>query len=120
MKKIRKELPKRFPGLTFYFAPSDIATQVLNFGLPAPIDVQILGPKSAQDKNLEIAEDLRKQIAGVPGAADVHIHQVTNTPDLRVAVDRTKADQMGVTQRDVASDLLSRCRPAGKPRPTTG
>ncbi|MDB5324167.1 MAG: mdtC 3, partial [Phycisphaerales bacterium] len=117
MKKIRKELPKRFPGLTFYFAPSDIATQVLNFGLPAPIDVQILGPKTAQEKNLEIAESLRKQIAGVPGAADVHIHQVTNTPDLRVAVDRTKADQLGVTQRDVANNLLVSLSSSGQTAP---
>src|SRR4029079_13091391 len=56
MKKLRKELPKQFPGITFYFAPSDIATQVLNFGLPAPVDVQILGPKAAQARNLQVAE----------------------------------------------------------------
>jgi multidrug efflux pump subunit AcrB len=117
MKKIRKELPKHFPSLTFYFAPSDIATQVLNFGLPAPIDIQILGPKSAQEKNLEIAEELRRRIAGVPGAADVHIHQVSNTPDLRVIVDRTKADQLGLTQRDVASDLLVSLSSSGQTAP---
>jgi len=117
MKKLRKALPRQFPGLTFYFAPSDIATQVLNFGLPAPIDVQIMGPKTAAEKNLEIAEELRKQIAGVPGAADVHIHQVTHTPELRVVVDRTRAGQVGLTQRDVANDLLVSLSSSGQVSP---
>jgi multidrug efflux pump subunit AcrB len=117
VRAFRKELPRRFPGLIFYFAPSDIATQVLNFGLPAPIDVQILGPKSAQEKNLEIAEELRKQIAGVPGAVDVHVHQVSKTPELRVVVDRTKADQLGMSQRDVASDLLVSLSSSGQTAP---
>jgi multidrug efflux pump subunit AcrB len=117
MKKLRKELPKRFPGLTFYFAPSDIATQVLNFGLPAPIDVQILGSKMTQEQNLKIAEDLRQQVAGVPGAVDVHVHQVSNTPDLRVIVDRTKADQLGLKQRDVANDLLVSLASSGQVAP---
>ena len=106
IKALRKELPKNFPGLMFYFAPSDIATQVLNFGLPSPIDVQIQGSKATEEQNLKIAEELRLKIAAVPGAADVHIHQVSKTPDLRVLVDRTKADQLGLTQRDVANDLL--------------
>ncbi len=106
VKSLRKELPKNFPGLMFYFAPSDIATQVLNFGLPAPIDVQIQGSKATEEQNLKIAEELRQRIAAVPGAVDVHIHQVTKTPDLRVLVDRTKAGQLGLTQRDVANDLL--------------
>jgi multidrug efflux pump subunit AcrB len=117
MKKLRKELPKRFPGLTFYFAPSDIATQVLNFGLPAPIDVQILGSKMTQEQNLKIAEELRQQVAGVPGAVDVHVHQVSNTPDLRVIVDRTKADQLGLKQRDVANDLLVSLASSGQVAP---
>lgn len=117
MKKFRKELPQKFPGLTFYFAPSDIATQVLNFGLPAPIDVQISGPKPNTEKNLAIAEDLRKQIAAVPGAVDVHVHQVSHTPDLRVVVDRTKADQLGLSQRDVASDLLVSLSSSGQTAP---
>src|SRR5207248_5170227 len=98
VRAFRKELPKRFPGLTFYFAPSDIATQVLNFGLPAPIDVQVLGANASQEQNLEVAEELRKQITAVPGAVDVHIHQVAKTPDLRVLVDRTMAQQVGLTQ----------------------
>ena len=117
MKKLRKELPSHFPGLMFYFAPSDIATQVLNFGLPAPIDVQIRGSKSTETQDLKIAEELRRQIAAVPGAADVHIHQVSNTPDLRVQVDRAKADQLGLTQRDVASDLLVSLSSSGQTAP---
>ena len=117
MKKLRKLLPQEFPGLTFCFAPSDIATQVLNFGLPAPIDVQILGPKAAQEKNLAVAEELRKRIATVPGAVDVHIHQVAHTPDLRVNVDRTRAGQLGLTQRDVANDLLVSLSSSGQTSP---
>jgi len=117
VKKLRKELPKAFPGITFYFAPSDIATQVLNFGLPAPIDVQILGPKAAQEKLLTVAEDLRRQVATVPGAVDVHVHQVAKTPDLRVAVDRTRAGQLGLTQRDVANDLLVSLSSSGQTSP---
>ena len=117
VKKLRKDLPKKFPGLMFYFAPSDIATQVLNFGLPAPIDVQILGPKSSELENLKIAENLRKQIAGVEGAADVHLHQVHDTPELRVEVDRAKADQMGLTQRNVADDLLVSLSSSGQTSP---
>jgi multidrug efflux pump subunit AcrB len=117
VKKLRKSLPKAFPGLTFYFAPSDIATQVLNFGLPAPIDVQILGPKSAVEANLKVAEQLRGEIAGVPGAVDVHLHQVSNTPDIRVSVDRAKADQMGLTQKDVANDLIVSLSSSGQLAP---
>jgi multidrug efflux pump subunit AcrB len=117
MKKFRKELPAKFPGFMFYFAPSDIATQVLNFGLPAPIDVQISGPKPNTEKNQKIAEDLRRQIAAVPGAVDVHVHQVSDAPDLRVLVDRTKADQLGLSQRDVANDLLVSLSSSGQTEP---
>ena len=117
VKKLRKELPEKFPGATFYFAPSDIATQVLNFGLPAPIDVQILGTKAAQEKNLEVAEELRKRIAAVPGAVDVHIHQVARTPDLEVKVDRIRAGELGMTQHDVASDLLISLSSSGQTSP---
>jgi multidrug efflux pump subunit AcrB len=106
VEKLRKTLPKQFPDMGFWFQAADIATQVLNFGLPAPIDVQVVGPKTNQAANLEVAERLRKAISGIPGAVDVHIHQVTNTPDLRVSVDRFRADQMGMTQQAVANALL--------------
>ena len=89
IKKLRKELPGKFPQMGFWFQAADIATQVLNFGLPAPIDVQIAGPKLSQEKNYQVAEALKNEIAGIPGAVDVHIHQVVKTPDLNVTVDRT-------------------------------
>jgi multidrug efflux pump subunit AcrB len=117
MKTLRKELPQRFPELGFWFQAADMATQVLNFGIPAPIDVQVLGPKGNNDLDHKIAEDLRNEIAAIPGAVDVHIHQVTNTPDLRVAVNRTMADQLGVEQRDVANDLLISLSSSGQTQP---
>jgi multidrug efflux pump subunit AcrB len=106
MKTLREELPRRFPGVMFYFAPGDIATQVLNFGLPAPIDVQIIGPKAVSEKNYKIAEEIRRSITAIPGAVDVHIHQVPSTPEFEVVVDRTMASQLGLSQQTVASSLL--------------
>lgn len=106
VKNLRKKLPQKFPEMGFWFQAADIATQVLNFGLPAPIDVQVLGPKMSQAKDLEIAEKLRQEISGVPGAVDVHIHQVTRTPDLRIKVDRVKANEMGMNQQQIANAVL--------------
>ncbi len=103
---LRKSLPRRFPDLTFFFAPSDIVTQVLNFGLSAPIDVQITGPYRNVERNQEIARRLQNEVARIPGIVDVRLQQVPRTPDLRVVVDRTLASELAVTQRDVASDLL--------------
>src|SRR2546421_4622283 len=117
VKKLRKSLPEKFPELGFWFQPADIATQVLNFGLPAPLDVQVLGPKSNVEKNRQVAEEIRRQVAAIPGAVDVHVHQVANTPDLRINVDRTLASQIGVTQRDVASDLLISLSSSGQTQP---
>jgi multidrug efflux pump subunit AcrB len=117
IKKLRKELPHQFPELGFWFQAADIATQILNFGLPAPIDVQVLGPRANREANLQIAEELRNQIAGIPGAADVHIHQVMKTPDLRIDVDRTMANQLGVTQQTAASDLLISLSSSGQISP---
>ena len=86
MQKLRKELPQKFPGLTFYFAASDIATQVLNFGLPAPIDVQVArAQRATQEQNLEIAEAAAQADRGAcPAPWTCTSHQVTKTPDLRV------------------------------------
>lgn len=103
---LRVELKKRFPDLTFFFSPSDIATQVLNFGVSAPIDIQVSGPIQNAEANYRLAAQIRDEVARVPGAVDVRLHQVRQTPDLRVAVDRTMASQIGLTQRDVASSLL--------------
>jgi multidrug efflux pump subunit AcrB len=117
MKKLRAELPAQFPDLSFWFQPADIATQVLNFGIPAPIDVQIKGTHMTAGRDLKLAEELRRQISGVPGAVDVHIHQVYNTPDLRIQADRTIADQVGARQQDVANSLLVSLSSSGQTQP---
>ncbi|MDB5171321.1 MAG: mdtC 3, partial [Phycisphaerales bacterium] len=117
IKNLRKQLPRQFPELGFWFQAADIATQILNFGLPAPIDVQVLGPRANREENLKIAQELRGEIAGIPGAADVHIHQVMKTPDLRVDVDRTMANQLGITQQTAASDLLISLSSSGQVSP---
>ena len=106
MNKLRKELPRKFPDCVFFFAASDISTQVLNFGLSAPIDIQVSGPLVNNDANRKLAQRLLDDVRKLPGAADARLAQVTQTPDIRVDVDRTLADQVGVTQRDVAGDLL--------------
>ncbi|HJZ53808.1 MAG TPA: efflux RND transporter permease subunit, partial [Gemmataceae bacterium] len=102
--QLREELPRRFPGCAFYFEPADITGQVLNAGLPAPINVQVVGVN--REANLEVAKRLRRDIAKVPGAADVHIHQVTDAPELRVDVDRVMASELNLTQNDVTGTVL--------------
>src|SRR5205085_974614 len=78
--RLRDELPRRFPGCTFFFEPADITSQILDFGLPAPIDVQVVGVN--REANLAVAQKLRQEIAKVPGSADVHLNQMTDVPDL--------------------------------------
>jgi multidrug efflux pump subunit AcrB len=102
--ELRTVLPRQFPGTTFSFLPADIVSQILNFGLPAPIDVQIIG--NNQKANYAYATDLLKRIRLVPGIADLRIQQVFNYPQLNVDVDRTMAQDVGLTQRDVANSLL--------------
>jgi multidrug efflux pump subunit AcrB len=101
---LRFVLARDFPGVTFYFLPADIVGQILNFGLPAPIDVQVVGRNI--DANREFANNLYDQLKFVPGIADLRIHQVFNQPKLHFDVDRTKADQVGFSQRDIATNLL--------------
>jgi multidrug efflux pump subunit AcrB len=115
--ELRKELRAAFPQVTFFFLPADISTQTLNFGLSAPIDVQLTGPKSNQEQNLAIADQLVKQIEAVPGAVDVHRAQVVTTPSLKVDIDRSLADQVGLTQRNVATDLLISLSSSGQTSP---
>jgi multidrug efflux pump subunit AcrB len=105
VKRLRRELKEEFPQLTFFFQPGDIVSQILNFGLPAPIDVQIVGRDLKA--NYQIARQIEQRIARIPGAADVHLHQVVDLPELRVNVDRTRAEQLGLSQRDVANTLLT-------------
>ncbi|HZS26171.1 MAG TPA: efflux RND transporter permease subunit [Candidatus Angelobacter sp.] len=104
VKELRDELPRQFPGVEFFFQPADIVSQILNFGLPSPIDIQIVGKTQAQ--NYQIAQDLANQLRHVPGAADVHVQQLMNAPALNLHVDRTLAQQVGLQQRDVAQNLL--------------
>ena len=105
VRDLREELPKAFPGVTFYFLPSDIVTQILNFGLPAPIDVQIDGMDDAG--NRKVADKILAQMRLVPGLTDLRIQQPDDYPVLNIAVDRTKALQGGYTQRDVGSSMLN-------------
>ncbi len=102
--QLRKRLNQRFPGMVFFFEPANITNQILNFGLPAPIDLQVAGRDIAN--NFKIAQRLKDRIERIPGAADVHIHQVFKQPQLNVNVDRVKAAQLGLTQRDVSSSML--------------
>ncbi|MGD0462687.1 MAG: efflux RND transporter permease subunit [Tepidisphaeraceae bacterium] len=106
IERLNRDLRQEFPDEVFFFQPADIVTQVLNFGIAAPIDVQINGPPANAALNYQIARDIEHRIAAIPGAADVHILQVPHTPDLRVNVDRTMASQVGVTEGDVANDML--------------
>jgi len=101
--KIRQELAARHPDLICFFASADIVSQILNFGLPAPIDVQIIG---RDPRNLGIAEDLVRRIRTVPGAADVRLQQVPRYPELNVDVDRWLAAQVGFSEVNVAQSLL--------------
>jgi multidrug efflux pump subunit AcrB len=104
MEKIRDELPDEFPGSVLYFQPADIVSQVLNFGLSAPIDVQIDGPDV--DRSFGVARDLAARIRRIPGASDVRIPQILAYPALAIDVDRARAAQIGITERDVANNLL--------------
>jgi multidrug efflux pump subunit AcrB len=104
MRQIRRMLGESFPGATFYFQPADIVSQVLNFGLNAPIDVQVEYPDFA--KGYAYARRLRDAIAAIPGTADAHIVQVLDYPSLNIEVDRQRAAQVGVSERDVANNLL--------------
>ena len=104
VKQLREELPRQFPGVEFFFQPADIVSQILNFGLPSPIDIQIVGKD--QTKNYELAQELGNQLRHVAGTADVHVQQLVSAPALRLNVDRTRAQQVGLQQRDVAQNLL--------------
>ena len=101
---LRLRLPEEFPGVTFSFLPADIVSQILNFGLPAPIDIQIVG--YGVEANRAFADKLLERVRRVPGTVDLRIQQPFDQPYLHINVDRTKAQQVGYTQRDVANNLL--------------
>jgi len=113
-RRLREELPGAFSGSTFFFRSADMVSQILNFGIPAPIDVQVVGRSPA---NYRIAKSIERQLARVPGAVDVRLHQVVDAPELRIDVDRTRAAQMGLTQRDVANNVLTSLSSSGQVSP---
>jgi multidrug efflux pump subunit AcrB len=104
VKTLRSSLAQAFPGVTFAFLPADMVSQILNFGLPAPIDIQIVG--NSLDQNRAFADKLLAQLRSVPGLVDLRIQQPADQPEIDVNVDRTKALQAGFTQREVAQNLL--------------
>ena len=103
-RQLRIDLPREFPGTLFTFQPADIVSQILNFGLPAPIDIQLIGRD--QVKNLDLARKIAQQLALVPGAVDVHVHQVYDSPRLNIAMDRSQAEQVGITGSNIAQSVL--------------
>jgi multidrug efflux pump subunit AcrB len=114
--RLRQRLHQKFPDITFFFEAANITNQILNFGLPAPIDVQVVGRNPAA--NYPIAQQIAAQVARIPGAADVHIHQIVDYPEFEINVDRSKATQVGLTQRDVATSLMISLSSSGQIAPT--
>jgi CzcA family heavy metal efflux pump len=105
LQTLRDQLPKRFPNLEFFTQPADIVSQILNFGLPAPIDIQISGPNGEADANYQIARQIAGEVAAVPGAVDVHVQQIISAPRLAVDADRILALQNGLAEQDMANNL---------------
>ncbi len=111
VKELRRELNAEFPDLTFFFQASDIVTQILNFGLPAPIDIQVVG---RDPNNYNVAKLIETRVSQILGVVDAHVHQVVDTPELRINVDRTRAEQIGLTQTDVANTVLTSLSSSGQ------
>ncbi|WP_454874009.1 efflux RND transporter permease subunit [Paraburkholderia xenovorans] len=104
MDKLRAILPQRFPGVEFFFQPADIVTQILNFGLPAAVDVQISGAN--QEGNFDIARKLLKQVRQIPGTVDTHIQQKLDEPAINLQMDRTRLQQLNLSASNVAQNVL--------------
>jgi multidrug efflux pump subunit AcrB len=115
IKKLRHRLAREFPGITFYFLPADIVSQTINFGLPAPFDIQIVGRN--QTKNRQIASELADELRHVPGAVDVRVQQPGNLPRLEFEVNRTMASKMGLAEKDVANAVLLSLSGSGQVQP---
>jgi len=116
VRELRMKLAHDFPGVTFYDLPVDIVTQILNFGLPAPLDIQIVGRNLTA--NRAFAESLINKLKFVPGAVDLRIQQPFNYPKFHIEVDRTKTSQVGFTQKDVANNLLISLSGSSQTTPT--
>ena len=114
MRLLRADLREKFPDGTFFFTPANITNQILDFGLPAPIDLQVVGRGKG---NYAIAQELMKKVAAIPGAVDVHVHQQVTYPTMQVNVDRSKARQVGLTQQDIAQSMLISLTGTGQTAP---
>ena len=114
-RRLRERLRVKFPDLRFFFQAANITNQILNFGLPAPIDVQVVGRDAPA--SYRIAKEIERRVALIPGATDVHVHQEVNYPTIRVDVDRTKADEVGLSQLNVANSLLISLSSSGQVAP---
>jgi len=115
VRTLRMQLPREFPGTTFSFLPADIVSQILNFGVPAPIDIQVVGPSP---KNRDVANQLLASLRHVPGLVDLRLQQVFNQPELHIVTDRARAQQLGISQRDIANNLLLTLSGSGQIAPT--
>jgi multidrug efflux pump subunit AcrB len=115
VQQLRQRLREKFPQVMFYFEAANITNQILNFGLPAPVDVQVVGRDTT--RNYALAQEITSRIARIPGAVDVHIHQTVDFPEVRLAVDRVRAGQMGLTQRDVSNSMLISLSSSGQASP---
>jgi CzcA family heavy metal efflux pump len=104
IRRLRRELPQRFPGVEFFFQPADIVSQILNFGLPAPVDIQIVGQDVGA--NYIIGQKIANKLREIPGAADVHVQQMLSLPTLYLDMDRTRINQVGLTAQNVAQSVL--------------
>jgi CzcA family heavy metal efflux pump len=114
IRRLRTQLPQEFPEVSFAFLPADIVSQILNFGLPAPIDVQIVG---ANRQNRELANQLLAALRKIPGLVDLRMQQTFNQPELRVTTDRSRAALLGISQRDIAGNLLLTLSGSGQVTP---
>ncbi len=116
VRELREKLPRQFPGVTFSFPPADIVSQILNFGSPAPIDLQVRGANL--DANFDYANSLLPKIRAIPGIADVRIQQSRQSPMFKVDVDRTRAQELGITTRDVTNSLVVNLAGSSQVAPT--
>jgi multidrug efflux pump subunit AcrB len=113
--EIRKEINKQLPDVVIFYQAADMVSQILNFGLPAPINVQVVGKD--RTANLKIAKEMESRIASIPGAVDVHLQQVLDVPQIKVDVDRVRAQHAGLSQRDVANNVLISLTSSGQTAP---
>jgi multidrug efflux pump subunit AcrB len=111
VRQLRRELPRDFPGVEFFFQPADIVSQILNFGLPAPVDIQIVG--ADMGGNYAIGQNIANRLRQIPGTADVHVQQMMGLPTLYLDMDRTRINQVGLNAQEVAQSVLIRQLPDG-------